>query len=202
MFTPKKYFVIGAYCLFAMAFSPNSQLQKWVLVHGSSLKIDGSTNVNHFTCEISNYSEPDTLTVHKNSNHKDQSLPFKGVLTLDVMNFNCHNAMMTKDLRKTLKEKEFPRFHIRFSSISSLPQLKAAQEAITGVVEIELAGVIKQFNVNYQLSLDAHNTIHLVGKRAVTFSDFNLQPPRKLGGMIQAKDKLDVEFHLLMKEIN
>jgi hypothetical protein len=118
-----------------------------------------------------------------------------------VQSFDCHNSMMTHDLRKTLKEKEFPRLYIRFLTLKEFPELSAHPSSITGLVNIELAGVTKRFEIYYQVSVDAQKVIHLLGSRDVNFSDFNLTPPRKLGGMIKTNDKLNVVFHLKIKAI-
>jgi hypothetical protein len=176
-------------------------LAKWVIQKGGSLKVDGSTNVNQFSCAITNYSTPDTLMVYRNANPKDIVLPFQGDINLDIVKFDCHNPMMTNDLRKTLKAKEYPVMVIKFLSLSKMPELKTTQESITGLVDIELAGTTKRYDVSYTFSVDEQKQVHLIGNRAVTFSDFHLKPPRRLGGMIQAKDKLDVEFRLTLKQL-
>src|SRR5687768_1368454 len=78
---------------------------RWVIIKGCSLKVDGSTNVNNFSCSIANYSKPDTIVVTRSGN---QAVALSGKIKLDVQNFDCHNAMMTADLRKTLKAKAHP----------------------------------------------------------------------------------------------
>jgi hypothetical protein len=65
-------------------------------------------------------------------------------------------------------------------------------------VNIELAGTRKGFEINYRVSMDGQKIIHLVGTRDINFTDFNLVPPRKLGGMIKTNDKLSVVFNLKM----
>jgi hypothetical protein len=62
--------------------------------------------------------------------------------------------------------------------------------------------VSKHFEVNYQISRDTQQVIHLLGSRAINFSDFNLVAPQKLGGMIKTKDALSVDFQLDMKAMN
>jgi len=109
--------------------------------------------------------------------------------------------MMTHDLRKTLKAKKYPRLQIRFLTLSELPNLSCNAIAITGQVEIEIAGTRKIYTVNYLISEDTDKVIHLLGLRDVNFSDFKLIPPRKLGGIIKTKDQLTVAFHLKMKTI-
>ena len=125
-----------------------------------------------------------------------------GNIQLDVQNFDCHNGIMTADLRKTLKAKEHPKLVIRFLNISRYPDTDVRQSITKGAVFIELAGVSKRFDVDYKVVSADNNYINLVGSRVVNFSDFNLTPPRKLGGMIRTKNELSVEFNLRIKVIN
>jgi hypothetical protein len=172
--------------------------KRWVINENSSLCVNGTTNINKFACEILSYGKTDTLTVGKNN----KEIVLSGSMGLDVKSFDCHNSIMTHDLRKTLKESQFPILHIRFLSLSKMPELSAHPEFITGMVEIEIAGVNKRFDVKYQITQDDQKVIHLLGARDINFSDFNLIPPRKLGGMIKTNDKLSVSFQLNMKTMD
>jgi len=172
--------------------------RKWVVSESSNLSVNGTTNINKFACEIPAYDRTDTIFL-KNKNDKEIAL--SGNIDLKVQSFDCHNSIMTHDLRKTLKEPQFPLLHISFLSLNKLPGLTTQPEIITGLVDIEIAGVRKRVEVNYQISEDAQNVIHLLGSRDVNFSDFNLIPPRKLGGMIQTNDKLSVTFHLKINQL-
>jgi hypothetical protein len=173
--------------------------KKWVVSQYSSLSVSGSTNINKFSCVIPSYDRVDTLTV--SANNKDGAAILSGMIGLSINSFDCHNSGMTKQLQKTLKEKEFPILFVRFLSLSKLPELTIQPEVITGMVNIKLAGVNKRFEINYQISQDAQKVIHLIGSRDLNFSDFDLIPPSKLGGMIKTKDQLTVTFHLKMKTI-
>jgi hypothetical protein len=183
--------------IFLLMGQPARAQTKWLISESSSLSVNGSTNVNKFSCDIPNCDQADTLTVWKG----DKGIILTGSINPAALSFDCHKAMMTHDLRKTLKAKDYPRLHIRFLSLNELPELSNKPIAINGRVEIEIAGVKKLYDVNYQISVDSDNVIHLLGSREVNFSDFDLVPPRKLGGMIKTKDQLTVAFHLKMKNI-
>lgn len=180
-----------------LLFLWTTERTRWVISESSSLSVNGSTNINKFSCEIPTYDQTDTLTMIKGKSE----IVLTGDIGLKIQSFDCHNSMMTRDLRKTLKEKQFPRLHIHFLSLSEFPQLTTEPKQITGWVNIELAGATKQFEINYQVSIDDQKVIHLLGSRNIDFSDFNLIPPRKLGGMIKTNDRLTVAFHLKMKSI-
>jgi hypothetical protein len=178
-----------------MSFAAKSQT-KWLISETSSLSVKGSTNVNKFTCDIPNCDQ-DTLTIWKS----DTGIKMSGSINPTVLSFDCHKAMMTRDLRKTLEAKKYPKLHIRFLSLSQLPGLSGNPTSVNGQVEIEIAGIKKLYEIDYSISVDTNKMIHLLGSRDLTFSDFKLIPPRKLGGMIKVKDQLTVAFNLNMKTI-
>jgi hypothetical protein len=177
-----------------------SEVKKWVISENSNLCVNGNTNINTFACEIPAYDQTDTIILSKG--RSDKEIVLSGNIGLKVQSFDCHNSIMTRDLRNTLKEKQFPLLHISFLTLSEFPELSAKPKLITGLVNIEIAGTSKRFEVNYQVYRDAQKVINLLGSRDVNFSDFNLVPPRKLGGMIQTRDKLSVAFHLKMTAMN
>jgi hypothetical protein len=179
--------------------SNKTNAKKWVITSGCSLKVEGSTNVNNFSCVITNYSIPDTILV---TQHIPHSVQLNGNIKLDIQNFNCHNPVMTADLRKTLKAKEFPKLIIRFISINQYPDSNTRHKISKGIIEIELAGVSKRFEVDYKIISAESNYINLEGSRNLNFSDFKINPPTRLGGMIRTNNELNVVFNLRMIVLN
>ncbi len=167
---------------------------------GGSLRVDGSTNINKFNCEITNYSNPDTINISKNPDRS--ALSIAGDVKLNVQNFDCHNPVMTADLRKTLKAKQYPNLIIRFLSLSKYPNLAIKQDYVKGLVSIELAGVTRRFEVDYKFLSGKEDVLDLIGTRKINFTDFNITPPRKIGGMIQTDNELSVMFALRVKVID
>jgi hypothetical protein len=172
-----------------------SLVTQLVITKGASLNVAGSTNINKFSCSIANYDKPDTLKLYK---YNTEPVKISGELQLDVQAFDCHNVIMTSDLRKTLKAKEFPKLIIHFINLSKYPDFNHLSD-VKGMVTIELAGTSKLFEVNYKFIPDGARAVTLLGSRDVKFSDFNLTPPRKIGGMIQTNNDLKVEFNLRLK---
>lgn len=173
---------------------------KWVLSKDCSLQVNGSTNVNKFSCVIRSYPKADTILLY-NSN-PNEPIRMTGAMNLDVNAFDCHNPIMTKDLRKTLKSDKFPNLVVKFINLSKYPYSSERETIVKGAVAISLAGVTKQFNVDYRSISVASNTLMLIGNKKINFSDFNIIPPRKLGGMIKTNDELSVEFVLKMTQLN
>jgi len=173
--------------------------EKWIVTKGCALQVNGRTNVNTFSCSINSYAGPDTLTVQR-SCRKAQPVALSGYIGLPVTGFDCMNRTMTNDLRKTLKASEYPRMRITFVSLQQYPAENSGEITTCGAVIIELAGTARQFNINYRISRDAQQLIHLEGTQVIRFSDFNLNPPKKFGGMVRANDLLEVAFDLNFKK--
>ena len=172
-------------------------MAKWVITKGCSLKVVGSTNVNQFSCVIADYYKPDTLTFYKDAAAEPTRIT--GTLKLEVQNFDCQNPVMTANLRSTLKAKENPYLIIKFINLSRYPANYTQTGGLKGVVSIQLAGVTKRYEVDYRFIPNGTNALTLVGTRQVNFSDFDIIPPRKIGGMIQTRNELDVQFSLKAK---
>jgi hypothetical protein len=175
-------------------------LLKWVLNKECSLTVNGSTNINKFSCVVPHYNKPDTLIFYKDN--AGTAVNLKGALILDILDFDCHNRMMTAELRKTLKQKDFPELKVNFVNLSKYPTTADEGSVVKGIVNIELAGVIKRVTVNYTATFDNPSNLTLVGTQDINFSDFNIIPPSHLGGMIKTKNVLNVEFDLKIKILN
>jgi len=176
---------------------------KWVVQPQSSLSINGRTNISRFSCGIAQYGEPDTITIlSEGCRGKVAGVPLCGVLRINIGDFDCRNRVMTGEFKRTLQYRQYPQLKITFLSLEKMPALTTQSQATTGQVVIELAGVSKQVQMDYASSREDDGTIQLTGSRRLCFSDFGLQPPQKMGGLIRVEQTLDVQFVLCLRQIN
>ncbi|WP_207495559.1 hypothetical protein [Aridibaculum aurantiacum] len=173
---------------------------KWAVQKTSTLRINGSTNINEFGCDIKGYYQADTIACIE-ENGVSKTVTLKGALAIDVARFDCYNKIMTTDLQKTLRVKEHPKMIIRFLSLDRNPVMGNNKDFMKGWVEIELAGTTRKFEICYSFAKTNSSLITLNGSRSFSFADFALVPPKKLGGLVKVKDHFDVEFKLLLDPI-
>lgn len=95
---------------------------------------------------------------------------------------------MTKDFQKTLDSDNYPNLTIKI-----LKFIKG-QNSYNAVVEVQMMNRNKTYNVQFNLENGKY-----VGKKSVKFSEFNIKPPKKMGGMIVVKDDLNLLFSLIAK---
>jgi hypothetical protein len=174
-----------------------SEKGTWVIDAGSRLSIQGSTNINKFTCKFDYYYGSDTLQYLRN--HRTGKLTFSNnKMIIPVRSFDCGAKQISNDFCKTLKSEAYPQLTIAFRSLEN--PFNQNDCFIDGVVEITLAGVTTTYTMRYLVNLDK-NTIMLKGTRPVNFSDFGLEAPTKLQGLIKVDEVLNVEFNLVLKEV-
>lgn len=173
---------------------------KWAVQKTSTLRLQGSTNVNAFGCDVTGYYQPDTISFSA-ENALSRMITLKGALEINVSSFNCHNKMLTNDLRKTLNATEYPTFTIRFLSLERSPIIQDTKDFLKGWVEIELAGSRKRFEINYSFIKSGASNIQLDGYRSFSFSDFDITPPNKFGGLIRVNQKFNVNFNLILDPV-
>lgn len=190
-----KYFLAFFLLLILTATARIEERGKWVIDYNSQLMIHGKTNVSSFTCFISCYNSTDTLNYELNK--KTKNLIFdKNKMVIPVFNFNCGNTMITKDFRKTVNVDKYPYLNIAFLSLDR----NGEDDLASGNMEITLAGVTKTATIHFNLKPKG-DFIQLTGRYPVSFSDFNLEAPERMMGLVKVKEDLLVEFNLLIRPV-
>ncbi|WP_379964757.1 YceI family protein [Epilithonimonas sp. UC225_85] len=144
------------------------------------VQINGSTNINNFQCVNNKFKSEVGIY-----NFSEQKLPN---IILKVSDFDCGNKMMTKDFQKILNAEKYPEMTIKFLNFTK------TQKNFLAVVEVKMMNQSKRYNIEFGIE-----NKKLIGRKNVKFSDFNITPPKKMGGMIVVKDDLNLTFSLSTK---
>ncbi|MBO9201912.1 MULTISPECIES: hypothetical protein [Niastella] len=171
---------------------------KWVIQKTSRLNIAGHTNVNNFACGVDQYTRTDTITFMYDPT--SSCIKLRGALLIDINLIDCRNKPMTCELKRTLKQPQYPFLKIAFLTLEKIAG-QMGNDNMKGCVNIEMAGVCKRFEINYAALVKNEACMELIGCQTFRFSDFGLEPPRKMGGIIRVKNELDVQFHLYIQQI-
>lgn len=144
---------------------------------GNYVQINGSTNINNFKCVNDSFKSEKVAEIING-----KSLPN---ITLKVDDFDCKNKIMTSDFKKTLDADDYPALMIKFLNIQKKLNIYNAK------IEVKMMDKSRVYNINLCLQNGK-----LTGKSPVKFSDFNIKPPKKMGGMVVVKDDLNLVFAL------
>lgn len=184
----------------ALLFTSSSFVEqgRWLITPKSRLSIHGSTNINTFKCLLDSYSVSDTLEYTREKKSIEMTVT-KNKMRIPIRGFDCGNRQITKDFQETLKYEKFPELEISFKSFTSASI--ADKSTVDGIVDITLAGNTKRYKIKYFARVPSDEKIMLTGTQLVNFSDFKLIPPKKMMGMIQVQECLEVEFDLMLEKI-
>jgi hypothetical protein len=194
-------FLAGFVLLLVMGFVPTRErgvlIHRFVVQPSSKITIDGKTNINSFQCAITRYFGRDTLVLQEGGRNK-RPIFTKGHVGLEAASFDCGMPVMTKDFGKTIKSSEYPFIFIEFISFERGAGSQLSGGKFKGKLKISIGGVTKAFDVDCTIEAKDSGLIHLQGGRDFTFSDFDLEPPSKMMGMVKVSDALKVKFHLVL----
>ncbi len=169
--------------------------ERWVIEKSSIFTIEGKSNVSDFKCQTSQYLNKDTIIIFSDS---DPTVPltFEGGLNVMIKWFNCEQQLMTKEMYRTLKEKEKPEMKINLVNVGRFT--KSGQKVL-GLVDVNMAGVTKRFEILFLVQMPDRDHITFTGIRQLSFSDFKLKPPVKLAGLVKVEEDILVKFKISLR---
>ncbi len=169
---------------------------KWKVSGTSRVVVEGQSNVNEFKCVTIRYEGNDVLS-QRNDNASGKRI-LEGSINMKVKSFDCENRVMTRDLRETLQKDAYPEITVDVVSIT-LPDNDGKSHKVDGQAEITLAGETRLMDFTWEVSYPNSQKIRLSGNRELKFSQFNIDPPTKMMGMIRVRDELLVDFDLVLE---
>ena len=191
------FFLLTSVFLSASVRDQEKDLIYQLVVHPtSSITIGGSTNVNKYNCAIAKYTGNDTLLL---TAERGKGAYFKkGVVKLEASRFDCEKHVITKDFAETIQAKKYPYITLNFTSFERAPEFEETEEPFRGKITVTLANVSVPCEVRCRIVKDKNNLIHLRGWHLFKFSDFKLQAPTKMMGLIKVEEMITVDFHMVL----
>lgn len=161
----------------------------------SKLIIKGKTNVNKFQCVYNTSELQEPIPVYYEI--KDNSLFFKNTqLILKTNCFDCRNKTMNKDFKALLKSETYPQIQITLKELKN-PKTQNG-EHIEAQLNVEIVGVIKNYTI--PVSLENRKEMYVKGVLILNIIDFNIEPPKKMLGIITVEETIKIEFQLRIEE--
>lgn len=166
----------------------------------SSLWIEGRSNINEFECISEKYSgyasarSLQTETFTENYFHGDVTLNVR----IQVNGFECGRSRMNRDLQQALKADEHPEIIFNFGSaaIDESP-VKAGDPFLLDVRgSLTAAGETREIQFEAKGYYLDNDRLRARGSSVIKMSDFKIDPPTALLGLVQADDELRVHFDL------
>lgn len=193
-------FVLLAFAFTSFSFVPPI---RYVINEQSAVYLEGSTNINRFACNSLQGFSPATIDMQTDENN--YSLQFRNAsIELAVQRMDCGNKGMNRDMQKALQSDQYPTIQIELKEVemdTASRGIKASQwTSILAHTRITIAGNSRPISINlYGIALEP-NQYQFKGSKSLRMTDFGIDPPNALLGLVQVDDIISIHFDLLIEK--
>lgn len=174
----------------------------FLIEDNSELFIEGSSNVNRFTCHCMQdfNQQPFVNSLVDNG----QGIEFSATsLKIQSQKLDCQNRKMNSDMHKTLLAEDHPFIEVQLLKVETIDGGKITDlddwSELKADAVITIAKVSKKVTLTVKGRQVSPARFQFVSSKALLMSDFQLVPPSPLMGLIKVNDRIDINFDLLVK---
>ena len=161
----------------------------YTLDAGSRFQIDGTSTLGRYSCAASAVTGSADVPV---------AGPMEAEVTVGVRSFDCGQARMNRDFRRALQAEGHPeiRFDLDTAAALAAEARPGAWVPVRATGRLRLAGVKRAVTVTAEGQRLGRGHVRLRGQHAMRMTDFRVEPPSGMLGMVRARDPVVVRFDL------
>jgi hypothetical protein len=165
----------------------------------SKIWIEGRSNVNQFSCEAGNY-QGEAVLLNQSPDETDMQADeqVKLELQIPVRSFECGRSRMNRDLYNALRSEEFLYIEFEFSNARNITENGDVPNSyileISGILTV--AGISREINFKADGYILEDGRLRAVGQKEILMTDYDVEPPTGLLGLVRAENELTVHFDL------
>lgn len=193
----------------SLAFSSSLPQQKdlleYVTKEGSRIWIEGTSTLNNFRCQarlVKGFAYlHSTINLEQKLKDNSNSKNDHDEVTLTILShdLDCGMDAMNQDMYRAMKIGEFP--IIKYSLIDAyiteyMDSTGWSVLATRG--DLTIAGITKKVDIIIKVMRLKNGDFRLVGDKLLKMSDFDIEPPSHLWGLIKAHNNFSVLFDLIV----
>ncbi|NBC65486.1 MAG: hypothetical protein GVY07_07525 [Bacteroidetes bacterium] len=189
---------VGEVFSFQSTFVPLSESRLW---------IEGSSNVNEFECQAEEYDGEATIPQEEEplanvEPAQNQILSIK--VDIQVDSIECGKRKMNQDLQKALQAEKYPQISFLYQSAELLSEPDNPDDGFQLEVQglLTIAGTTKEIKFTTEAYYINSGSVRARGGTTINMTDFGVEPPTALMGLIRANEELTVNFDLIAKPRN
>ncbi len=169
----------------------------------SKIWIEGRSNVNRFTCAAEKYEGEARIyseSLEEVASRADEQVRLE--LNIPVRSFECGRSRMNRDLYDALKSDEY--FYITFE----FQEAETLSSNGNGSFTLRVHGILTVAGTSREIAFEAegfileNNRVRAVGEKTILMTDYNVEPPTGLLGLVRAENRLTVHFDLYASPTN
>ncbi len=163
----------------------------------STLYLEGSSNVSNFSC-VWRQDKPLGAFVFS-PNSQGDSLHFSGAgIDIEIRTLDCGNQRMNHDLYQTLNASLFPHIDIALHEATLMNIGDHEYSTYKTLVDITMNNHKLKTGVELDVQSMGESTWSFRGRKKLKMSDFNVDPPTAMLGLVRVKDEITIVFDLVV----
>ena len=171
------------------------------ILEQSKLSLDGSSNVNKFTCNCLERFAPMSYTLTTSAD-RTQVFFEHTTLRMTTTKLDCGNKMMNKDMYQTLKASEHPTITIELRKATFPPGVIiddcAEWVEMNAETVITIAGKARKVPLKIKARNLAAGRYQFRSSQTLQMTDFGIEPPVAVMGMVKVKNEITINFDLFV----
>ncbi len=184
-----RFFILLALLLVA----PTTAQTRYLIQPESRLWIDGTSTVNSFTCETDNvigYGLLDDATMIRLADTAPRA-----EVAVPVASFDCGDRRMNADFYEAMQAAHHPLIRFELIRTEALGGAEAAYQ-LRAEGRLTIAGTTRRIDMALEGRHLPGDRLRGTGAFSLKMTDFGIDPPSALFGLIKAHDRITVRFDL------
>ena len=172
---------------------------KYTIEKESSLSIRGTTNINSFECFSKQTFKEQSVRMEIDGG--SQRVVFKNAqLMLRVDGLDCDNSKMNEDLCEALDYEDFPFIVIELHEANLKKGLASdGWSEIIVRASLSVAGKTRRVYIKAKGQQTSPDRFRFVAEYWLKMTDYGVEPPTALLGLIQVRDDIAIDFDVVAK---
>lgn len=191
--------------LLALLFSLNgpetSAYMEIELQPESRIWIEGRSNVGQFTCHATEKEGYALIAMKVEGTASTSDDEGSAEMRIPVECFDCGNDRMDRDLFHALKGADHREIRFELVEVTAKDNGNASVKRMEGIGELTIAGTTRQIAFTAEGTTLSNDRMRATGKVMIRMTDFAIEPPTGLMGLVKAQDGLTVNFDLVAKPV-
>ncbi len=173
------------------------------IAEGSKLYLEGSSNINTFSCDCEGMDRLPPLYLDMQLEENKQQASFdRAQLNIRTRTLDCGHRGINRDLYESLKTEEHPYIRLQLENVrwdKPMPAGLQEWQCVTAKARLTVAGVERAINMKVRATRTQTGQYRFVAQHRILMTDYGVEPPTALLGTIKVNNAIDINFDLLVR---
>lgn len=192
--------VLLAFLPLGMDFPPKMEALHCKILDASSMWLNGTTNVNAFSCTNEAQWSDRTIEFFPEDTSKRHISFRHASLNIPTLALECGNNGINDDLREALKASQYPEIKIdlRQATLIQADDIGPQWVTVQSEISLTICGVSRVVPMRVRMCEIQPHVYRLKGTQHLKMTDFGIEPPQAMLGLIKVRDAIQIDFDLFI----